>query len=88
VANPTVLSPGDQVTAWVYIVPGSSIDGVGLELGENIGGGVRAWWGTDTFDWDPWSVVEFRIRDLPPAGAGSTSRSPPPPSGSSRREPT
>ncbi len=66
--HPMVLAPGDHLTAWVYIVPGAAIDGIALELGENIGGGVRAWWGTETFDWDPWSVVKYRIGDLPPAG--------------------
>jgi hypothetical protein len=40
-ANGRRPSPGDQVTAWVDIVPGSASESIGFELGENIDGGVR-----------------------------------------------
>jgi hypothetical protein len=66
--NPMTLSAGDALTAWVYIVPGSTLDGIALEIGEIIGGGIRAYWGNDTFVADPWGVVRVRVGGLPPAG--------------------
>jgi hypothetical protein len=64
----TTLSPGDHVTAWVYVVPGSAIAGIGLELGEIVGGGVRAYRGDNPSDSGLWSTIPFRIGDLPVAG--------------------
>jgi hypothetical protein len=65
---PMPLQAGDALTAYVYIVPGSSLDGIAVEIGEIIGGGIRLYWGNDTFATNPWGATSIRIGNLPPAG--------------------
>ncbi len=65
--NPMYLSPGDQVSAYLYIAPGASLDGIAIELGAWYGGGATLYWGNNVFG-PLWSGIPIRVGDVPPAG--------------------